>query len=93
MDLKVQLYTIKGCSLCVVAREIILRVLEEIPFEFHEVDIESKDDLYERFKEDVPVVLVNGEPAFTRRVSERKLRRILGRHRLGRGGEMRERID
>ena len=83
MDLTVQLYTTKGSSLCVVAREIILRVLEEIPFEFHEVDIESKDDLYERFKEDVPVVFVYGEPAFIRRVSERKLRRILRRHRFG----------
>lgn len=85
MDLKVQLYTIKGCSLCVVAREIILRVLEEIPFEFHEVDIGSRDDLYEKFKDDVPVVFVNGKRAFVRRVSERKLRRILRRHRLGRG--------
>jgi len=75
----------RGCSLCVVAREIILRVREEIPFEFQEVDIESRDDLYERFKDEIPVVLINGEPAFTRRLSERKLRRILGRHRLGRG--------
>jgi glutaredoxin len=84
MDLKVQLYTIKGCSLCVVAREIILRVLEEIPFEFQEVDIESQDDLYERFKDEIPVVFVNGERSFTYRVSEKKLRRILQRHSLGR---------
>jgi glutaredoxin len=80
MDLKVQLYTKQGSSLCVVAREIILRVRKEIPFEFQEVDIESRDALYERFKEEVPAVFVNGELAFTRRVSEKKLRGILRRH-------------
>jgi len=80
MGLKVQLYTKKDCSLCVVAREIIFRVLKEIPFEFQEVDIESRDDLYERFKEEIPVVFVNGERAFTYKVNEKKLRRILKRH-------------
>lgn len=80
MDVKVELYTKKGCSLCVVAREIIFKVLEQIPFEFQEVDIESRDDLYERFKEEVPVVFVNGERAFTYKVNEKKLRRILKKH-------------
>jgi len=77
---KVELYTKKACPLCVVAREIILRVLKEVSFEFQEVDIESNEDLYEKFKEEIPVVLVNGERAFTHRVHEEKLRRILKRH-------------
>jgi len=80
MGLKVQLYTKKECPLCVVAKEIILRVKKEIPFEFEEVDIESRDDIHEKFKEEIPVVFVNGERAFTYRVSDKKLRRILKRH-------------
>jgi glutaredoxin len=80
MDLKVQLYAKKGCSLCVIAREIILKIKKEIPFEFQEVDIESKGDLFERFEEEVPVVFVNRKRVFTHRVSERKMRRILQRH-------------
>ena len=80
MGLKVQMYTKEGCHLCVVARKIILRVLEEIPFEFQEVDIESDEDLFEKFKEEIPVVFVNGERAFTYRVHEKKLRKILKRH-------------
>ncbi len=80
MSITIQLYTKKECPLCVVAREIILRIMEEIPFEFQEVDIESRGDLYERFKEEVPVVFINGERAFTYRVHEKKLRRILKRH-------------
>lgn len=85
MGIKVQMYTKKECFLCVVAREIILRVMEEIPFEFQEVDIKLEDDLYERFKEEVPVVFVNGKRAFTYRVHEKKLRRVLKRHQLKEG--------
>jgi len=77
MGPRVQLYTKKGCSLCVIAREIILKFKKEIPFEFQEVDIESRDDLYERFKDEIPVVFINGERVFTYRVTEGKLRRIL----------------
>ncbi|MFB0507712.1 MAG: glutaredoxin family protein [Thermodesulfobacteriota bacterium] len=86
MDLKVQLYTRKRCHLCVVARSIILRVLKEIPFEFQEIDIESSSDLYERFKEEIPVVFVNGERAFTYRVHEEKLKKILKGHQPTGGG-------
>ncbi len=80
MGLRVQMYTKEGCHLCVIAREIILRIQKEIPFEFQEVDIELRNDLYERFKEEIPVVFVNDERVFTYRVNERKLRRILKRH-------------
>jgi glutaredoxin len=81
MGPKVELYTKKDCSLCVVAREIILRVLTEVPFEFQEVDIESRGDLYERFKDEIPVVFVNDERVFTHRVNEERLRRILREHK------------
>ncbi|NIS60089.1 MAG: glutaredoxin family protein [Proteobacteria bacterium] len=86
MDLEVQLYTKKECHLCDVARGIILEVLKEIGFEFREIDIESSNDLYERFKEEIPVVFVNGERAFTYRVNEEKLKRILKGHQPTRGG-------
>lgn len=81
MSAKVELYTKSGCSLCVVAREIILKVMKEIPFEFQEVDIESRRDLYDRFKHEIPVVFINGERAFTYRVNEKKLTRILKRQK------------
>lgn len=80
MNSKVLLYGKKECCLCVVARKIILKVKKEIPFEFQEVDIESSDALHKRFKEEVPIVFVDGERAFTYRVHEEKLRRILKRH-------------
>ncbi|UCD72206.1 MAG: glutaredoxin family protein [Syntrophobacterales bacterium] len=80
MDLKVQLYTKKECPLCVVAKEIILRVKKEIPFEFEEVDIESRGDIHEKFNEEVPVVFINSKKAFSYRVHDKKLRRILKRH-------------
>ncbi len=57
-----------------------MRVRKEMPFDFQEVDIESRGDLYEKFKEEIPVVFINGERVFTYRVSDKKLRRILRRH-------------
>jgi glutaredoxin len=76
---KVQLYGKRDCHLCTVAREILSRVREEIPFDLQEIDIESDRDLYARFKEEIPVVFVDGKRTFTYRVHEGRLRRILSR--------------
>lgn len=74
---KVWLYGKKDCHLCDLAKEILYRVQEEIPFELQEIDIESSKDLYARFKERIPVVFIDGKHAFTYKINEKKLRRIL----------------
>ncbi len=81
LDLQVRLYTKKDCSLCVVAKETILRVQKKIPFDFQEVDIESEEDLYERFKYEIPVVFINDQRVFTYRVNGKELKRILVKFR------------
>ncbi len=75
--INVQLYGKKDCHLCDLAKEILYRLREEIPFDLQEVDIESSEDLYEKFKERIPVVFVDGKQAFTYKIHERRLRRIL----------------
>ncbi len=77
MGLEVQMYTKKDCSLCVVAKETILRVQKKTPFDFQEVDIESEEDLYERFKYEIPVVFINDQMVFTYRVNGKELKRTL----------------
>ena len=81
MGLEVQMYTKKECSLCVAARETILRVQKKIPFDFKEVDIESKEELYERFRYEIPVVFINDKRAFTYRVNGKELKRTLMKFR------------
>lgn len=64
-----------GCDLCKQARETITRVNEEIPFEMKEVDISVSEDLTRRYKEDIPIVFINGKKAFKFKVDEAEFRK------------------
>ena len=64
-----------GCHLCESARRVIEGVRAEIPFELEEVDITGDEELDPRYRERIPVVLVDGEEAFTYFVTPDGLRR------------------
>jgi hypothetical protein len=53
------------------------RVRTEIPFELDETDISSDPELERRYRERIPVVLIDGEEAFTYFVYPDALRRRL----------------
>jgi glutaredoxin len=57
----VTLYARPGCHLCDEAREALLALREELPFELSEVNIERDDALLARYVERIPVVAVDGE--------------------------------
>jgi glutaredoxin len=67
-----------GCHLCESARRVIEGVRAELPFELEEVDITGDEGLEEQYRERIPVVLVDGEEAFTYFVHPDGLRRRLG---------------
>ena len=73
----VTLYGRPGCHLCDEARELLLRVREELPFALQEVDIERDDELFKRYLERIPVVCIGGEELFEYHVDEATLRRRL----------------
>jgi glutaredoxin len=73
----VTLYGRPGCHLCEDARDVLLRVRAEVPFELLEVDIERDDELLKRYLERIPVVCLNGEELFDFEVDEAALRRRL----------------
>ena len=66
-----------GCHLCESARRVLERVRSEVPFELEEVDITGDEELESRYRERIPVVLVNGEEAFSLFVHPDGLRRRL----------------
>jgi glutaredoxin len=66
-----------GCHLCESARKVIDRVRAEVPFELEEIDITGDVDLERRYRERIPVVLVDGEEVFTYFVHPDALRRRL----------------
>jgi hypothetical protein len=53
-------------------------VRSEIAFELEEIDISGDDELEARYRERIPVVLVDGEEAFTYFVTPDGLRRRFG---------------
>lgn len=71
------LYTKEGCSLCRGVRN----SLEELRWEFDlvvdEVEITRDSGLYERYKERVPVVIIDGRVILEGRISEEQIRRAL----------------
>jgi glutaredoxin len=67
----------QGCHLCESARRVLEQVGREHPFELEEVDITGDDELERRYRDRIPVVLVDGDEAFTYYVHPDGLRRRL----------------
>ena len=75
--IRVEIYGKRDCCLCDDAKATLIRVRREVPFELDEIDIESTPELYEIYKERIPLILINGHLAFKFRIDEHALRRRL----------------
>ena len=75
--IKVEIYSKPECHLCDEAKSVLVKVHQEIPFDFLEVDITSNRELFTEYKEQIPVVFICGKKAFKFRVNEKELRRKL----------------
>ena len=73
----IEVMTKKDCALCDDAKEIIEQVIAELPAELKMTDIESDLELFERYKEKIPVVLINGKESFLYKVHPITLRKKL----------------
>jgi glutaredoxin len=76
----VEILTNENCCLCDEAKGV-LRGLQKIrAFDIREVDITSNSTLLERYREEIPVVFINGRKAFKYKIDPgtflRKLDRI-----------------
>jgi glutaredoxin len=72
---KVQLYYAQGCHLCESARRVLERVRVQVPFDLEQIDIGGDPELERRYRERLPVVVIDGEEAFTYYVHPDALRR------------------
>jgi glutaredoxin len=66
-----------GCHLCDDARAVIEKVAAETGAAVNERDITQDAELYDRYWEQIPVVLVDGEQHTFWRVDEQRLRKAL----------------
>lgn len=76
-----------GCHLCDDARAVVARVCADLGVGWEERDITADPDLLERYWEQIPVTLVDGEQHDFWRVDERRLRDALAG--VDSGGEQR----
>lgn len=67
-----------GCHLCDDARAVVGKVAADLGAVVEELDITEDDELYRKYWEQIPVVLVDGEQHDFWRVDERRLRAALG---------------
>ena len=67
-------YHADGCHLCARAIEIVEAVRVDLPFELELVDVGGDPELEARYRERLPVVEIDGEPAFTYFVGAEALR-------------------
>ena len=73
----IEILTKKDCSLCDKAKAVVEKVLPDFPAKMVLTDIESDPELFDRYKDKIPVALINGKEIFTYKVHEITLRKKL----------------
>lgn len=73
----IEVMTKEDCSLCDDAKAIIDQIIVDFPVKLKITDIESDSELFERFKEKIPVVLINDIESFVYKVHPITLRKKL----------------
>lgn len=77
--IKVEIYSKPDCHLCDEAKSVLLKAQKDFPFDLIEVDITTDQTMFEEYKEQIPVVFIDGRKAFKFRVDEKELRKKLAR--------------
>ena len=75
--LSLTIYSRPGCHLCDEMKAVVERVARSVPLTVDEVDISRDAELDERYRLEIPVLMVNGRKAAKYRITEEELTRIL----------------
>ena len=74
---QVVVYSRKGCHLCEIVKESIVKLHKRGGFTWREVDVDSDSEIRRLYNDEVPVVFINGRKAFKYRMDEREFLRKL----------------
>jgi glutaredoxin len=75
--IEVLVYSKPDCCLCDEVKAQLSKLRETHRFELRELNILEDPEIYETYKEEIPVVFINGKKAFKCRLDEEKfLKRI-----------------
>jgi glutaredoxin len=73
----IEILTKEDCCLCDDAKAIVEQVIGDFQVELEMIDIEADPDLFEQYKEKIPVVNINGVESFVYKVHPITLRKKL----------------
>jgi glutaredoxin len=71
------LYTRQGCHLCEDAWLLVQKEQKRYQFQFNVVDVDTDENLFKQFGDQVPVVMVDGQIRFRGGINPVLLRRLL----------------
>ena len=76
---EVVLYDAAGCGLCARALELLEAEAPRLGFHLRRISIDGDDELEHRYRIDLPVILIDGDLAFTGAVAAGPLQRAVER--------------
>lgn len=74
---EVVVYSRKGCHLCEIVKESIVKLHKRGGFTWREIDVDSDTEVRRLYNDEVPVVFIDGRKAFKYRMDEREFLRKL----------------
>ena len=74
---QVLVYTRKGCHLCEIVKESMVKLHKRGGFTWREIDVDSDVETRRLYNDEVPVVFINGRKAFKYRMDEQEFLRKL----------------
>lgn len=75
--MNVIMYTKVGCPLCEKAKQVLVELQDEYPFQLEEVDIYQDDALLEKYQLMIPVVEIDGEEVAFGQIGKVEIRKRL----------------
>jgi glutaredoxin len=74
---EIVVYSKPACCLCDKVKAQLSKLREKHSFAWQEVNILGDASIYEKFKDEIPVIFVNGKKAFKYHLDERRFIRLL----------------
>ena len=75
--IKITLLTAPNCHLCEDAENLLKKLRIQIPYEIETIDIHTNSDYHNKYKNDIPVILINDEVICHHYVNLKKIRDII----------------
>ena len=77
LESRVIVYSRKGCHLCEVVKESLVKLSRRGGFTWREVDVDTDAQLRREYNDEVPVVFIDGHKAFKYHMNEQEFLRKL----------------